>query len=83
MVSFGDRSCDFKTHLIELLRGHSPSELLRGFDRPWMKWAGPPLRATTDLEGGFQCRDFFWKSVGESGCSLSSMLEPHIGNKEK
>ena len=59
-------------HIVELLRDHSPAELLRGFDRAWMKWAGPPLRATTDLEGGFQGREF-WEAVGESGCSLSAI----------
>ena len=37
-----------------------------------MKWAGPPLRATTDLEGGFQGRDF-WIDVGNAGTALSSI----------
>eukprot|EP00439_Symbiodinium_sp_Y106_P014302 s656_g2.t1 len=63
-LSIIDRATSF--HVIELMRDHSPYELHRAFDRSWMKWAGPPLRATTDLEGGFQGREF-WEQVGEAG----------------
>ena len=69
-LSIIDRATSY--HAIELLRDHSPAELYRAFDRGWMKWAGPPLRATTDLEGGFQGRDF-WIDVGNAGTALSSI----------
>ncbi|OLP76028.1 T-complex protein 1 subunit eta, partial [Symbiodinium microadriaticum] len=69
-LSIIDRATSY--HAIELLRDHSPAELYRAFDRGWMKWAGPPLRATTDLEGGFQGKDF-WIDVGNAGTALSSI----------
>ena len=69
-LSVIDRATSY--HIVELLRDHSPAELLRGVDRAWMEWAGPPLRATTDLEGGFQGKEF-WESLSASGCSLSAI----------
>ena len=59
-------------HVLELLRDHSPLELHRAFDRGWCKWAGPPMRVTTDLEGGFVGHEF-WNQVTQAGSSLSSI----------
>ncbi|CAE7347373.1 NLRC3 [Symbiodinium sp. KB8] len=38
----------------------------------WCKWAGPPLRASVDMEGGFQGHEF-WHEVGKAGTSLSAI----------
>ena len=69
-LSIIDRATSY--HLIELLRDHSPVELHRAFDRGWCKWAGPPLRASVDMEGGFQGHEF-WHEVGKAGTSLSAI----------
>ena len=69
-LSILDRATSY--HLIELMRDHSPVELHRAFDRGWCKWAGPPLRASVDMEGGFQGHEF-WHEVGKAGTSLSAI----------
>ena len=69
-LSIIDRATSY--HLIELMRDHSPAELHRAFDRGWCKWAGPPLRVSVDLEGGFQGHEF-WHAVGNAGTSLSAI----------
>ena len=69
-LSVLDRATSF--HVLELLRDHSPLELHRAFDRGWCKWAGPPMRVTTDLEGGFVVHEF-WTQVTQAGSSLSSI----------
>ena len=69
-LSILDRATSY--HVLELLRDHSPEELHRAFDRGWCKWAGPPMRVTTDLEGGFVGREF-WTKVTQSGSSLASI----------
>ena len=69
-LSIIDRATSY--HLIELMRDHSPAELHRAFDRGWCKWAGPPLRVSVDLEGGFQGHEF-WHAVGNAGTSLTAI----------
>ncbi|CAE7294476.1 RE1 [Symbiodinium natans] len=69
-LSILDRATSY--HILELLRDHTPLELHRAFDRAWMKWAGPPLKVTVDLEGGFQGRQF-WEEVTQAGTSISAV----------
>ena len=69
-LSILDRATSY--HVLELLRDHSPKELHRAFDRGWCKWAGVPMRVTTDLEGGFVGPDF-WTQVSQAGTSLVSI----------
>ena len=69
-LSVLDRATSY--HMLEMLRDHSPAELQRAFDRSWMKWAGPPLKVTVDMEGGFQGQEF-WNRVCSSGASISSI----------
>ncbi|CAE7707379.1 RE1 [Symbiodinium sp. CCMP2592] len=69
-LSVIDRATSY--HIVEILRDHSPEELYRAFDRGWARWAGPPIRATVDMEGGFQGREF-WEQVSQAGTCLTAI----------
>lgn len=58
--------------MVGYLDDHSPERLYRVFYDKWIHWAGPPGRATVDMEGGFRGKEF-WESVGKQCTTLMSI----------
>ncbi|CAE7351286.1 MAL3P3.6 [Symbiodinium sp. CCMP2592] len=52
-------------------------ELYRAFDRGWARWAGPPIRATVDMEGGFQGYDIQCRLTREVSWAKNSLTREH------